>query len=306
MFGYVTICEPELKMKDWRKYRAYYCGLCKTLRERHGHIGQMTLSYDMTFAVILLTSLYESEPNVSEHRCKTHPIKKQKMLQNEITEYCADMNVLLSYYHMKDNWEDEKKISGLAGAATLKRKAEKIAQRYPRQSRVILQELKNLAAYEAADSQNIDEPAGCFGRLMAELFVYREDAWEKTLREIGFFLGKFIYIMDAYEDLKKDMQEGCYNPLRRLYEENHGKTSADESMVAENKNKAGLEEHDSVSRVSDAYETLCYEMLCMMIAEASAAFEKLPCLWDEDILRNILYAGVWSKFQKLQDKKSND
>lgn len=306
MFGYVTICEPELKMKDWRKYRAYYCGLCKTLRERHGHIGQMTLSYDMTFAVILLTSLYESEPNVSEHRCKTHPIKKQKMLQNEITEYCADMNVLLSYYHMKDNWEDEKKISGLAGASALKGKAEKIAQRYPRQSRVILQELKNLAACEAADSQNIDEPAGCFGRLMAELFVYREDAWEKTLREIGFFLGKFIYIMDAYEDLKKDMQEGCYNPLRRLYEENHGKTSADESMVAENKNKAGLEEHDSVSRVSDAYETLCYEMLCMMIAEASAAFEKLPCLWDEDILRNILYAGVWSKFQKLQDKKSND
>ena len=77
-------------------------------------------------------------------------------------------------------------------------------------------------------------------------------------------------------------------------------------MLAENKNKAGFEEHDSVSRMSDAYETLCYEMLCMMIAEASAAFEKLPCLWDEDILRNILYAGVWSKFQKLQDKKSND
>lgn len=298
MFGYVTICEPELKMKDWRKYRAYYCGLCKTLRERHGHLGQMTLSYDMTFAVILLTSLYESEPTVSEHRCKTHPLKKQKMLQNEMTEYCADMNVLLTYYHMKDNWEDEKKFSGLAGAAALKGKAENIAQRYPRQSRVILQELKNLAAYEAADSQNIDEPAGCFGRLMAELFVYREDAWEKTLREIGFFLGKFIYIMDAYEDLEKDMQEGCYNPLRKLYEENHGKTAPDES-------KAGSKEQESVSRMADVYDTRCYEMLCMMIAETSAAFEKLPCLWDEDILRNILYAGVWAKFQKLCEKKES-
>ena len=59
MFGYVTICEPELKMKDWRKYRAYYCGLCRSLRKRHGHVGQLTLSYDMTFAVVLLTSLYE-------------------------------------------------------------------------------------------------------------------------------------------------------------------------------------------------------------------------------------------------------
>lgn len=95
MFGYVTICEPELKMKDWRKYRSYYCGLCRTLKERHGNVGQLTLTYDMTFAVILLTSLYEVKGLTSSHRCKTHPVKKPWMIQNEITEYCADMNVCL-------------------------------------------------------------------------------------------------------------------------------------------------------------------------------------------------------------------
>ena len=56
MFGYVTICEPELKMKDLRKYKAYYCGLCRKLKEDYGTMGQMTLTYDMTFAIILLAS----------------------------------------------------------------------------------------------------------------------------------------------------------------------------------------------------------------------------------------------------------
>jgi predicted lactoylglutathione lyase len=71
MFGYVTVCEPELKVKDLKKYRAYYCGLCRTLKEDYGFMGQMTLTYDMTFAVILLSSLYERIPELEKHRCKS-------------------------------------------------------------------------------------------------------------------------------------------------------------------------------------------------------------------------------------------
>lgn len=315
MFGYVTICESELKMKDWRKYRAYYCGLCRSLRKRHGHVGQLTLSYDMTFAVVLLTSLYEIKTEEVSCRCKTHPVKKQKMLQNEIADYCADMNVLLSYYHLRDNWEDEKKVSGLAGSVALGRKAKKIAEQYPRQSGVIEEELGKLAAYEAADSQNIDEPAGCFGRLMAEMFVYREDEWEMSLRQIGFYLGKFIYIMDAYEDLEKDLQKGCYNPLRALHEECMrgeaavGETCADERGSRETAHEAVADERGSRETALESqmgeYDRRCHDMLCMMVAECSAAFERLPCLWDVDILRNILYAGVWVKFLKMREAKNS-
>lgn len=273
MFGYVTICEPELKMKDFRKYKAYYCGLCRTLKEKHGSLGQTTLSYDMTFAVILLTSLYESQTNKVDHRCKVHPVKKQKMLQNVITEYAADMNVLLAYYHMKDDWEDERKILGLLGTKAFKRKVEKLAKKYPRQSKIIQKELKQLTAFEKTGTQDIDCTAGCFGRLLAELFVYQEDCWETRLRKIGFYLGKFIYIMDAYEDLDKDIKEENYNPLKELKER-------------------------------EDYEEKCYQMLCMMIAEATAQFEGLPCVLDIDILRNILYDGVWMKYHKLQEQKN--
>ena len=218
MFGYVTICEPELKMKDLRKYKAYYCGLCRKLKEDYGTMGQMTLTYDMTFAIILLASLYEAKNRMNQHRCKVHPVKKQAMIENEITQYAADMNVLLAYYHMKDDWADEKKVSGLLGGGLLKKKAEKIAEQYPRQSKAIRESLQELSDCEKENSQEIDRSAGCFGRLMADLFVYKEDMWEETLRRMGFFLGKYIYIMDAYEDLEEDLRKQCYNPLKSLHE----------------------------------------------------------------------------------------
>ena len=206
MFGYVTVCEPELKVKDLKKYRAYYCGLCRTLKEDYGFMGQMTLTYDMTFAVILLSSLYETIAKHEEHRCKVHPVKRQHMLRNEITSYAAAMNVLLAYYHMEDDWQDDHKVSSLMTKSLIQGKAKKIIEKYPRQSKVIQQSLRELGECEHENSMDIDRAAGCFGRLMAELFVWKEDIWEKTLRKMGFYLGKFIYLMDAYEDLPESIE----------------------------------------------------------------------------------------------------
>lgn len=272
MFGYVTANESELKVKDYNKYKAYYCGLCQSLKNKYGVAGQMTLTYDMTFAIMLLTSLYEYEMQVSKHRCIVHPANKRLMLNNEITDYAADMNLILAYYHLKDDWEDEKKVSGYAGKTILKRKVEKAIKAYPRQAKAIEEELKKLSGYEKDNVLEIDYPAGCFGRLMAEMFVYKKDYWEEALRNIGFYLGKFIYIMDAYDDLEKDRKEGNYNPLIEL------------------------------SKQED-YEERCREMLFMMMGECAAEFEKLPCVLDIDILRNIIYDGVWKRYTKLQNEK---
>ena len=275
MFGYVTICEPELKVKDLKKYKAYYCGLCRELREEYGFMGQMTLTYDMTFAVILLTSLYESEQKMEMHRCKVHPVKQQMMIRSEMTSYAAAMNVLLAYYHMEDDWRDEKKTSSLVTMRLIRGKAERIVAEYPRQSRAIRKALKELAACEREQSTDIDRVSGCFGRLMAELFIYRKDVWEKPLRRMGFYMGKFIYLMDAFEDLPEDMEKGRYNPLREISGE-------------------------------EGYEERIKQILCMMIAESTAEFERLPCLIDVDILRNILYDGVWNRYNKIQRKKREE
>ena len=275
MFGYVTVCEPELKVKDLKKYRAYYCGLCRTLKEDYGFMGQMTLTYDMTFAVILLSSLYETTTKHEEHRCKVHPAKRQHMLQNEITSYAAAMNVLLAYYHMEDDWQDDRKVSSLMTKSLIQGKAKKIIEKYPRQSEIIRKSLKELGECEHENSMDIDRAAGCFGRLMAELFVWKEDIWEKTLRKMGFYLGKFIYLMDAYEDLPEDRKKNRYNPLKDL------------------------------AKRPD-YEAQMEQILRMMIAESTVRFEQLPCLVDVDILRNILYDGVWNHYNKIQMKKRED
>jgi len=273
MFGYVNIYKPELKVKDYYKYKAYYCGLCKTLKDQYGRFGQITLTYDMTFLNILLTSLYESNTVKEQHRCVVHPAKKQDMLSNEITKYVADMNIALTYHHFLDDWQDDKSIAGLAGARLLKKNYNKIYKRYPRQCDGITECLSRLQTCEKNNEKNIDIVSRCFGELMAELFVYREDMWEENLRKTGFFLGKYIYIIDAYEDLEKDIKKANYNPMISICDK-------------------------------DSYEVDCNNMLTMMMAECTREFEKLPCVIDIDILTNILYVGVWTKYDAIQKERN--
>lgn len=275
MFGYVTAHKPELRMREFYKYKAYYCGLCKVLREKYGFLGQITLTYDMTFLIILLTSLYENETNQEEHRCIVHPAKKQKMLSNDITEYAADMNIILTYYKLLDDWKDEKSKVGYIGQRAYKKTFSKLNKQYPEKCNVIRDCLEQLQRCEQQGEENIDFVARCFGELMGELLVYKKDIWEETLREVGFYLGKFIYILDAYDDLEKDKEKNNYNALIALSKQ-------------------------------DNFDEKCEEMLNYVLAECSHHFEKLPCVQDVEILRNILYAGVWDKFDQKRKKQNGE
>ena len=71
---------------------------------------------------------------------------------------------------------------------------------------------------------NLDLMAGLFGDIMAEIFAWEPDAWELSLRKIGFFLGKFIYLMDAYEDVEKDIGNNSYNPLKEAFLQKNSRT----------------------------------------------------------------------------------
>lgn len=276
MFGYVMIDKPELKVKEFYRYKAYYCGLCRTLKEEYGFRGRMTLTYDMTFLTLFLTSLYEAETKELQSHCPLHPVKKIPMLQNQFSQYAAKMNILLTYFKFEDDWKDDKSLQGAAGMRLFRKKAQKLCREYKRQARVIQRQLKILASYEEKGEQNLDLAAGAFGKLMEELFVYRQDMWEEELRKFGFYLGKFVYIMDAYEDLPGDLQTNSYNPLKAVKEK---------------------------AETGDMYEQAVRQALLMMMGEATGAFEKLPCLLDASIIRNILYSGVWAKYNKIQKER---
>ena len=276
MFGYVLMNKPEIKFKDYDIYRSFYCGLCRELREKYGIAGQISISYDMTFVLLLLSGLYEPPTRTGTTRCAVHPVKRQPVRKNEITEYAAAMNLLLTYYKCIDDWEDERKVFRLAYARILEmagvKKNSQKAFEYREKSEKIVQGLHRLSGLEKDKETDIDKMAGCFGHILEEVFAYRKDVWEPTLRRMGFYLGKFIYLLDAYDDVEEDKKKGNYNPFAALsHEEN--------------------------------FAEQVRSLLILMLAEACREFEKLPIIKYGDILRNILYSGVWCRFEAVTRKR---
>ena len=161
----------------------------------------------------------------------------------------------------------------LGYSALLDNSTAEAALRWPRQCNAIRSCLAKLAEYEAAGSTDLDAVSGCFGALMAELFDYRQDRWAPELRSIGFHLGKFIYLLDAYDDLPRDKRRGAYNPLREL------STHPD-------------------------YEEEMLDIFELLLARCAQNFERLPCVEDADLLRNILYSGVWLKYNCKNAKRT--
>lgn len=275
MFGYVLVNKPELKIKDFEKYRSYYCGLCHALGERHGTKGRLTLNYDMTFLIMILTDLYETEERVTYGRCPVHPAKKHCSRRSSVTDYCADMCVLLAYYKCKDDWDDEKKVKARVSMNSLKKSAEKVGRKYPEKAASIAKKMNMLSIVESAENLPMDKVAKVFGEIMAEVFCYRDDMWKEDLYRVGFYLGKFIYLLDAYEDIELDIKTGDYNPFKELY-----RTSSPEEF------------NDRV-----------LNLLLLMIGECTDAFERLPLVENVEILRNILYSGVWVRYGKAKSER---
>ena len=272
MFGYVTVNKDELKIREWNRYRAYYCGLCHSLKETAGTKARLTVSYDMTFLTMLLDDLYDCEKREGQRRCVVHPVKKQLMLSNNALDYCADVSALISYYDLRDGWEDERRVDRLAESALLRSAALRAGERLERQRRAVADYVEKLHEVERSNDANLDAAANLTGELMAELLVMKPGLYERDLREMGFYLGKFIYLCDCYEDIERDIKKKSYNPL-----------------IERSK--------------SPQFEEDCRAMLGDMMARAALAFERLPVIEDAEIMRNILYSGIWQRFEHASEQR---
>lgn len=272
MFGYVIVNKEELKIREYNRYQAYYCGLCHALERVAGTKARLTVSYDMTFLAMLLDDLYDCNKQEDSCRCVVHPVQKRDYVISEASVYAAKMNLLLCYDNLLDDWRDDGKVAAKISANLLRSCRMKIAKEYPRQTRAVERYIEKLHECERKRETNLDVAAGLTGEMLGELFCWKEDEWQKDLRQTGFYLGKFIYLMDAYEDMEKDEKKGSYNPFLLC---NGNRQNVDEA------------EHS----------------LEMMAAGAAAAFERLPLVENVEILRNILYAGIWSRYEGIKVKR---
>lgn len=275
MFGYIIVNKAEMKFKEFDVYHSYYCGLCRKLKEKYGATGQIALSYDMTFLLMLLSGLYEPETTKSSCKCIAHPFEEHATRTNLFTEYMADMNVLFTYYKCQDDWEDEKKFHKLIYGKALEGKTKKAREIYLDKYRKIDLLMHDMTEAEKSGKADIDTMAGLFGQIMVQIVVCKEDEWTEGLSRFAFYLGKFIYLMDAYEDVEEDIRKGTYNPLKKIYH-------------------------------NPDFEEECRTILTMMMSECCKEFEKLPILENVEILRNVLYSGVWCRYEAVREKRSKD
>lgn len=259
MFGYVAINPEALGEEERQRYQALYCGLCRKLGEMHGGAGRMTLTFDMVFLSMLLSSLYREEEESGLQRCPRHPLSEKPYALAPAASYAADMSIVLAYYKSMDDWHDDRKFSAYAKAKVLSRGVRKAETRWPKQCAAVAEGIRQLGEMERANETNPDLPANCFGAMMGELFVYG-DGWAPVLWRMGAALGRFIYLMDAVNDLRDDIRKKRYNPLV---------TQTDTDFTP---------------------------MLTMLIGECAQAFGQLPLERDINIMRDILYSGIWMKY----------
>ena len=183
MFGYVIANPDALTPEQLARYKSCYCGLCRNLKKRHGQLSRLTLTYDMTFLVLLLESMYEPDTRTGEERCAAHPVHPHMWSESDITDYAADMNILLAYQNLMDDWQDEHSYVSRAEASMLAGRYSDCAERYPEKSGFMERCIAELSELEKRGETDPDAGARCFGRLMGEIFAEGPDAlWRERLR----------------------------------------------------------------------------------------------------------------------------
>ncbi len=268
MFGFVGADAQALTEEQKTRYGQVYCGICRQIRLQCGKNARLSLSYDMAFLALLLMSLYEPEEESGKRACGFHPIKPRPWLDNDIIKYAAHMNVALAYYNCLDDWQDDRRLVSGSVALLLKRSYLKTKKLYPEKCAAIEQCIQDLSKLEKENCDNPDLPAGCFGKLMGELFIYREDLWSDALRQMGDALGRFIYLADGAIDYSRDLKKGSYNPFIAM-----GKAQDWEAFN---------------------------QYLTAVMGRCTKHYEHLPLVQDKVILDNILYSGIWIKYRKKQ------
>ncbi len=274
MFGYVTADFQTLSPEQQLRYRSYYCGLCRCIGQEFGILPRLSLNFDLTFLAILLSSMYEPEEKTGAGICIPHPFKKNFYRISDAVFYVAAMNIALVYHKCRDDWQDEKNVAACLFSAVLKNQIPSISDRYPRQWNAIENCMTMLSQLEKEGCPEPDYGAAQFGKLMEELFVWKDDRWSEQLRKMGNALGRFIFLMDAILDLSGDLKAGRFNPF------------------------CSRSDHSDIRR--------CYQpVLQILIGECTEAFEQLPIVENLDLLRNILYSGIWLRWQQNEPKEPN-
>lgn len=284
MFGYVTPYKMELKIKDYEMFKAYYCGLCISIKNNFSNLCRMTLNYDMTFLGILLDSLEYSKHKYVVTKCIAHPMKKRpKVIDNRALDYAGFCNVSLVYYKLLDDYNDDNSLSKKFISMYIKKFINKSKEDLSPILVNIEENIKKLSFLEkSGEIISIDELSDPFASLTAFIvsYYYKNENFYNELYDLGYNLGRWIYIIDAFDDLKEDMEKHKFNAINKAF------------------NVENLPYEDLIIKEGNRIEF----NLIMSANSTSEALDKLPINKNKDLLFNILQLGLMNKIETIKSR----
>lgn len=276
MFGYIKPLREQLRVAEDAYYRAVYCGVCRALGRRMGQAARLSLSYDATAMALFFACCADQPLTVGRIRCAAHPLQARYAAQGAPVDMAADIGLLLAYHKTQDDWKDERKLTSRAAGAVWKRAAAQAGKNAPWANSLIVEGLSALDRLEKQGESIPDAAAEPFAQMLAALFEKNplaagpHQAWQW----LGYNTGRWLYLIDALDDLKADEKKGCYNPILL-----HWPGGAAKSL-------------------EDCRQTMDFA-LTHMLAQASGALDFLPIRRDRALLENILYLGMPSVTRRV-------
>lgn len=285
MLGYIKPDKPELKIKEFELYSGYYCGICKSIARRYGQIPRLVLNYDSVFLAILIAGMHSDSEYIKFERCIIHASKKRTIVyDSKEIDYAADILLLLAYYKLKDDYKDEKSKIAALGIVLLQRSFKRLLKTIPKKSDYVKEQLNILSHLEAEKCSSIDQSAEPFAKLMEEAFDYPDwnkykdkDAKAETedrskiFRRIGYHIGKWIYLIDAYDDINEDIKKSTFNPLITQFQYSKNETEIEFKV-----------------RIKERVE----RNLILYLAEVAKCCSQLKFEKNQGLIENILYFGL--------------
>ena len=275
MFGYVTICKEKLSEEGFDTFRAYYCGLCKAIGKRCSQSARMGLSYDITFLAVILSAVYKSDEEIENKRCFLHPWRKRSCVTDSLPlDYAADAGVMLSYLKLIDDRNDDRSIKSLFAIWLFYFGMRKAKRRFPETYAGIKACLERLSELEKNSCNDIDETADCFAKILEILFTpefIEEQSQRRILAWLGYNIGRWIYVMDAYNDIEKDIKHNNYNPFLKKYE------------------------RQSAVEIKSALQKKLNVSMTFTLENAASAYELLDVGKNREVLDNIIYIALKNK-----------
>lgn len=274
MFGYIKVDKPNILIKDFNTYKAYYCGLCKTIASKEGALMRLGVNYDIAFLSMLAHNYENAEPQFEMQHCIIHPVgaKFPVVLNDSVQERIVDINTVLGYYKIYDDLSDKGGVRHKAVRSFLKPHYKKAAERLPELDKALKKCFSELHALEAANCRDIDKLSATSADMLVAVGRAACKNPDEHLITLCSELGRWIYEIDAFDDLKKDVEKGCFNPF------------AETPLEGEELEKLR-------AFVSDR--------LFGYIRNIRAAYDKMRITVSEGPLSNVIYLGLRARTEEV-------